>query len=120
MRAAKAGKLFEEERIVHRADAEEHVAGIAIEIAFLARVCEDRHHPRDAAAAGDAEKILVELRIEGRLAERPEEPERGADDIAAEQPFGEAAARLLLDEELEAVGAPREVDHRIAAHPGQA
>src|SRR5256885_2142285 len=72
-----------------------------------------------STAAGDAENVLVERGIEGGASERAEELERGADGIAAEQPFGEAAARLLLDEELEAVGAPRKVDHRIAAHAGQ-
>jgi hypothetical protein len=89
---------------------------VLAEVAFLGGAREDRHHPGDAAAAGDAQHVLREARMERRLAERAEEREpRPGGGGAAEEPLGHAAARLLLHDELEPACLAREVDHRVAA-----
>src|SRR5262245_13920769 len=85
------------------------------EIALAGSALDDREHPGDARAAGDAEDVLVLLGMEGRAAERTEDTSRVARGIAAKQPIREPSARFLLDHEDEPVDVAAEVDHRVGA-----
>ena len=58
--------------------------------------------------------------MERRAAERREQSEPRGLDVGAEQPLADAAARLLLHDEREPLGAAVEVDHGVGARAGNA
>src|SRR5207247_5975894 len=82
--------------IAHGAHAEEDVSLVAVEMTLAAGARKDRHHAGDAAAAGDAEQVLLQAGIESRLAERPEHLDSRAHRLAGAEPLGDAAAGLSL------------------------
>ena len=87
------------------ADAEEDVPVPCREVRLAAGEREDRHHARDAAAAGDADDVLGDTRAEGGVTKRREEADARALDALAEEPVAHRAGRLLLHHERQALGA---------------
>src|SRR6185436_14973649 len=117
------GELVQEEDVAHRAHAEEHMDLVSGKVICRLGASQYRHHPGDAAAAGDAQDVARETGIEGRSSERPDQPDAGARGLLREQPLRKPAAGLPLHDELETLRRAREVHHRIAApaaHAGRA
>jgi hypothetical protein len=112
---AQARELCEEERVTQRAHAEEEPAAVGVEVALLDGARQDRHHPGDARAAGDAGDVVRDSGIEGGLAQRAEHAQLGAGACRAEKPLGESAPGLALGDEAQPPRAALVVHHRIRA-----
>ena len=74
---------------------------------------EDRHHAGDARPAGDAEHVVVFVRVERRPSQRAEDVDLAAEQLAVQSELRKAAVDLAFEHEMEAIHLVREIDHRI-------
>src|SRR5215470_4575641 len=110
-------ELVEKESVARGANTEEDVTIPVREMIAATGAGKDRHHPRDTAAARDAENVLAGVRAKDRVAHRREDAEPRALYVVAEEPLAHRAPWLLLDHERETPGPVVEVDHGIGARP---
>src|SRR5579864_1327820 len=113
-------KLGKEESVVPSPYSEKCEAAMALEVAVLHGVRENRHHSRNAATTRDNKQILTQGREERRSAQRPEYVDASALSCLAEQPVGKLAARLALHEQIDQADAGRKIRDRVPPIPGNA
>src|ERR1700730_18918220 len=113
------GELGEMETAGEGADAKQHAPRMGAEIIPLRRSLEDRHHPGEAGAAGNAQDILVFLDAENRPAERTKDSDLGAFSGFVDKPIAEPSTRLALENKGNTVDLGFKIHDRIGASAGQ-